>query len=151
MKQSARRSAFNARAREGAVCVIEGFEFKKPKTKQMVELLSKLELTGKKVLILTADTQLAVCRSASNIQRVNVMRYADASALDVLWADSLVIEEAAFKGHSLKGISDKTVSGRERRVLKAAVVETPAKPVKQAKKKSVAKKADTKAKDGDDA
>ena len=151
VKQSARRSAFNARAREGAVCVIEGFEFDKPKTKQMVELLSKLELTGKKTLILTADTQLAVCRSASNIQRVNVMRYADASALDVLWADSLVIEEAAFTGHSLKGVKDKTVTGRERRVLKAAAVETPAKPVKQVKKKSVAKAADTKAKDGDDA
>ena len=78
MKQSARRSAFNARAREGAVHVIEAFEFEKPKTKQMVELLSKLELTGKKVLILTADQQMAICRSASNIQRVNVMRYADA-------------------------------------------------------------------------
>ncbi len=154
VKQSARRSAFNARAREGAVSVIEGFEFDKPKTKQMVELLSKLELTGKKVLVLTADIQLAVCRSASNIPRVNVMRYADASALDVLWADSLVIEEAAFGAHSLKGIKDKTVSGRERRVAKAAAVETPAKPaknVKQAKKKSVAKKADAKAEDGDDA
>lgn len=152
VKQSARRSAFNARAREGAVHVIEAFEFEKPKTKQMVELLSKLELTGKKVLILTADQQMAVCRSASNIQRVNVMRYADASALDVLWADSLVIEEAAFAGHSLKGVKDKTVSGRERRVLKAAAVETTTKPVaKKVKKKSVAKKADTKAKDGDDA
>ena len=151
VKQSARRSAFNARARDGAVLVIEAFEFDKPKTKQMVELLSKLELTGKKVLILTADTQLAVCRSASNIPRVNVMRYADASALDVLWADSLVVEEAAFTGHSLKGVSDKTVSGREKRVLKGAAVEMPAKPMKQVKKKSAAKKADTKAKDGDDA
>lgn len=148
VKQSARRSAFNARAREGAISVIEGFDFDKPKTKQMVELLAKLELTGKKVLILTADIQLAVCRSANNIARVNVMRYADASALDVLWADSLVIEEAAFTGHSLKGVTDKTVSGRERRVLKAAAVEPATTP---AKKKSVAKKADAKAKDGDDA
>ena len=154
VKQSARRSAFNARAREGAIFVIEALEFDKPKTKQMVELLANLELTGKKILILTADMHLAVCRSASNIQRVNVMRYADASALDVLWADSLVIEEAAFTAHSLKGVKDKTVSGRERRVLNAAAVETPAKPVKKAKqvkKKSVAKKADAKAKDGDDA
>ena len=154
VKQSARRSAFNARAREGAVYVIEAIEFEEPKTKQMVELLSKLELTGKKVLILTADMQHAVCRSASNIPRVNVMRYADASALDVLWADSLVIEEAAFAAHSLKGVKDKTASGKERRVLKAAAVETPTKPVKKAKrmkKKSVAKKADAKAKDGDDA
>jgi large subunit ribosomal protein L4 len=153
VKQSARRSAFNARAREGAVSVIEAFEFEAPKTKQMVELLSKLELTGKKVLILTADMNLAVCRSANNIPRVNVMRYADASALDVLWADDLVIEESAFTGHSLKGVTDKTVSGRAKRSQNAAAAEPLAKPVKQVKKKSVAKKADIKekAKDGDDA
>ena len=83
VRQAARRSAFNARAREGAVCVIEAFEFDKPKTKQMAELLEKLELSGKKVLILTSETRQEVFRSANNIPRVNVMRYADASALDV--------------------------------------------------------------------
>lgn len=133
VKQSARRSAFNARAREGALCVIEGFDFEVPKTKQMVELLAKLDLTGKKVLILTAETNLAVLRSAGNIQRVNVMRYADASALDVLWADSLVIEEAALAGTTLKGVTEKTVSGRAKRAVNAA------------------EEAGSKAKDGDDA
>ena len=94
---------------------------------------------------------MEVVRSANNIPRVNVMRYADASALDVLWADSLVIEEAAFAGHALKGATEKTVSGRARRALKAGEVDTTSKPVEQLKKKSVTKKAETKAKDGDDA
>ncbi len=153
VRQSARRSAFNARAREGAIYVIESFDFEKPKTKQMVEMLSKLDLTGKKTLILTSDIQLSLVRSASNIRRVNVMRYADASALDVLWADSLVIEETAFAGHALKGISEKTVSGRERRVLKSSMVEKNSEPTEQAKKKPARtrKKAASKAKDGDDA
>lgn len=151
VRQAARRSAFNARAREGAVCVIEAFEFDKPKTKQMAELLSKLDLAGKKVLILTADTRLEVLRSANNIPRVNVMRYADASALDVLWADFLVIEEGAFSGHGVKGVTDKFVSGRVRRALKAAAAETTSKSAEQLKKKSVTKKAGSKAKDGDDA
>jgi large subunit ribosomal protein L4 len=133
VKQAARRSAFNARAREGAVCVIEGFDFEVPKTKQMVELLAKLDLAGKKVLILTAETDLGVLRSANNIPRVNVRRYADASALDVLWADSLLIEEAALAQTTLKGVTEKTVSGRAKRVEKAAEA------------------ADSKAKDGDDA
>jgi 50S ribosomal protein L4 len=146
VRQSARLSAFNARAREGALFVIEAFEFEKPKTKQMVELLTKLELTGKKVLILTADTRLEVCRSASNIPRVNVMRYSDASALDVLWADSLVIEEAAFADHALKGAKAATVTGRERRASKAPVAETALEPVAEPKKK-----VDTDAKEGEDA
>ena len=127
VKQAARRSAFNARAREGGVCVIEAFEFDKPKTKQMVDLLSQLELTGKKVLILTADVRLEVVRSASNIQRVNVMQYSDASALDVLWADSLVIEEAAFAQHTLKGVTEVSVSGRVKRSTKASEAEGQAK------------------------
>jgi large subunit ribosomal protein L4 len=155
VRQSARRSAFNARAREGALFVIEALEFDKPKTKQMSELLAKLELTGKKVLILTADTRLEVCRSANNIPRVNVMRYADASALDVLWADSLVVEETAFAAHALKSSKDKTVSGRERRALKDPEVEATVKPKAAPKKKSVKKPKKTdakaKAKDGDDA
>ena len=119
VRQAARRSAFNARAREGALCVIEGFEFEQPKTKQMVELLGKLELIGKKVLILTAGMHPTVFRSANNIPRVNVMRYSDASALDVLWADALVIEEAAFAEHTLKGVGEQSMSGRAKRSMKA--------------------------------
>jgi large subunit ribosomal protein L4 len=151
VRQAARRSAFNARAREGAVCVIEAFEFEQPKTKQMADLLGKLELTGKKVLILTAQIRNEVLRSANNIPRVNVMRYADASALDVLWADSLVIEEAAFTEHSLKGPTQESVSGRAKRAMKANEALAAAKPEKQVQKKSAPKKADAKPKEGDDA
>jgi len=150
VRQSARRSAFSARAREGAVCVIEAFDFEQPKTKQMAELLGKLELTGKKVLILTAGVRHEVIRSANNIPRVSVMRYADASALDVLWADSLLIEEAAFGEHSLRGVSRKSVSGRAKRAVKAAEDPAASKPEKQ-EKKSATEKADAKPKDGDDA
>lgn len=150
VRQAARRSAFNARAREGAVCVIEAFEFEQPKTKQMVELLGKLELTGKKVLILTAGVRNEVLRSANNIPRVNVMRYADASALDVLWADSLLIEEAAFAEHAIRGVTQESVSGRAKRVKKAAA-HAAAKPERPVKEKSAPKKADAKPKDGDDA
>jgi hypothetical protein len=131
--------------------VIEALDFDKPQTKQMADLLGKLELTGKKVLILTAEVRHDVLRSANNIPRVNVMRYADASALDVLWADSLLIEEAAFAGHSLSSASHKSVTGRARRVLKEAEAQAASKPDKQDKKQSAAKKADAKLKDGDDA
>jgi len=93
----------------------------------MVELLGKLELTGQKVLILTADISLEVMRSASNIPRVKVMRYSDASALDVLWADSLLVEEAAFAAHTLKGVTEHSISGKTRRSMKASEAESKAK------------------------
>src|SRR5216110_1407861 len=42
VRQLARRSALNARAREGALQVIERLVFREPNTRQMAELLGKL-------------------------------------------------------------------------------------------------------------
>src|SRR2546430_17259698 len=50
----ARKSAFNARARENAIVVIDGFDFEAPKTKLFVALLDRLGGADKKVLALTA-------------------------------------------------------------------------------------------------
>jgi len=150
VRQAARRSAFNARAREGSLFVIEALEFEQPKTKLMAELLSKLELTGKKVLILTADVKQDVIRSANNIPRVNVLRYADASALDVLWADALVVEEAAFEAHSLRSVKNATVEGRTKRALKASEAAENA-PKKATDKKSKSVKAAKTAEENKDA
>src|SRR6266581_2820895 len=49
----ARKSAFNARAREDAIIVIDSLEYDVPKTSQLVGLLGSLGIAGKKVLILT--------------------------------------------------------------------------------------------------
>src|SRR6059058_224089 len=40
MRQLAKKSALNARAREGAVVVVDAFEYEKPKTKPFAELLA---------------------------------------------------------------------------------------------------------------
>src|ERR671927_534175 len=42
VRQLARKSAFNARARENALLVIDRFEYEAPKTKQLVELTTRL-------------------------------------------------------------------------------------------------------------
>ncbi len=99
MRQLAKKSAFNARAREGAVVVVDAFEYEKPKTKPFVELLAKLQLTDKKVLVLTAggENSYNVYLSGRNIPDVQVMRYADATAYEILWSEAVVVELAAFE------------------------------------------------------
>lgn len=151
VRQSARRSAFNARAREGTVCVIEAFEFDRPKTKQMVELLTKLELMDKKVLILTAEVERNVILSANNIPRVRVMRYADASALDVLWAGHLIIEEGALAAHSLRGNAQKTLTGKMKRSIKARESALAGEANQQAESKPNSQKGYSEAEGGEDA
>jgi large subunit ribosomal protein L4 len=92
----ARRSAFNARAATGDLFVVEALAFEHPKTGQLVELLGKLGVDGRKVLILTHGVHEAVYLSSRNLPRVDVMNYAEATAYDVLWADVVVVEEGAF-------------------------------------------------------
>lgn len=100
VRQIARRSALNARAREGALLVVDPLAYEKPKTKPLVELLGKLGLADRKVLVLTADTPAAhnVYLSGRNIEGVRVRRFADATAYDVLWSNAVVVEASALTG-----------------------------------------------------
>jgi large subunit ribosomal protein L4 len=98
VKQLARKSALNARAREGALSVVERFAFRAPKTAQLAALLRSLDLDGRKVLVLTAGTNPAVYLSGRNLPAVDVLPYAEASAYHVLWADAVVVEEGALTG-----------------------------------------------------
>jgi large subunit ribosomal protein L4 len=98
VKQLARKSALNARAREGALHVVERFAFRKPRTAQLAGLLGSLELDGRKVLLLTAGANENVYLSGRNLPTVEVMPYFEASAYDVLWADAVVVEEGALTG-----------------------------------------------------
>jgi large subunit ribosomal protein L4 len=92
----ARRSAFNARAAENRVVILEGLTLEQPKTRQLVKLLEKLGLADDKVLILTAQHRPTVYLSARNVPNVQVKEFGNASVYDVLWSDCLLIEEGAL-------------------------------------------------------
>ncbi len=96
VKQLARRSALNARAREGMLFVVEPFALDAPKTATLLGLLGHLSLDGRKTLILTAGAKPAVYLSARNVPHVEVLPFAEASTYDILHADALVIESAAL-------------------------------------------------------
>ncbi len=108
VRQIAKKSALNARAREGAVLVVDPLAYEKPKTKPLVELLGKLGLEAKKVLLLTADSPTAhnVYLSGRNIEGVRVQRFADATAYDVLWSNAVVVEATAFTGAEVESGGD---------------------------------------------
>ena len=100
VRQLARKSAFNARAGEGALLVVDELAYASPKTKPLAELLEKLGAAGRKVLVLTAGGAHAhnVYLSGRNLPRVRVERFADTTAYDVLWSDVVVVEAAALEG-----------------------------------------------------
>ncbi len=98
VRRLARRSAFNARAADERVVVLESFQLEKPKTRELVKLLDKLKLGDQKVLILTEGKQPLVYLSARNISTLQVRPYGTESTYDVLWADSVLIEKGALAG-----------------------------------------------------
>lgn len=131
VKALARKSAFNARAREQAVLVIDRFEYEKPKTAMMAQLLARLDVGQQKVLILTDGAKPNVYLSARNIPNVVVQPYSDASTYDLIWSDVVLVEGPAI-GHDLAPVAEKAVE--KVKVKKASAKKSPAKAEKAAAK-----------------
>ena len=68
----ARKSAFNARAREGAVIVIDTFNYDAPKTSRLAPSSTALGVTDQKVLILTDGVKSNLHLCGRNLPTVHV-------------------------------------------------------------------------------
>ena len=97
VKSLARRSAFNARAAEDRVVLVDAFAMDSPKTATLRDYLASIELAGAKVLILSEALNDALRLSARNLAEVEVRVFGTESVYDVLWADVVVIERAALE------------------------------------------------------
>ena len=106
VRQLAKKSALNQRAQEGRLMVVDPLAFEKPKTKALVELLGKLGVAEQKVLLLTASDDAAraanVYLSGRNLPAVQVLRFADATAYEILWSDAVVVELPALGAEGAK-------------------------------------------------
>jgi large subunit ribosomal protein L4 len=96
VRQLARKSALNVRAREGNLVVVEPLAFEKPQTKLLAGLLGKLGVADRKVLVLTAGPSPNVYLSGRNLPQVQVLPFADATAYELLWAETVVVEWPAL-------------------------------------------------------
>jgi large subunit ribosomal protein L4 len=128
----AKKSALNARAAEGAIFVIDAFNFDAPHTKSLLSLVSRLDVADKKVLVLTDGVKPNVFLSGRNIPNVHVMPYSDSSTYHILWSDVLLVEAGAI-GQTLAPIAES--ADAPARTAKAAT------PAKAAARKSTAKAA----------
>jgi large subunit ribosomal protein L4 len=102
----ARKSAFNARAREGSLIVIDGFNYDAPRTSRLQQLLARLELAHRKVLILTDGVKPNVFLSGRNLPLAHVMPFSDVSTYHILWSDVVLIESGAL-GEAMAPVKEK--------------------------------------------
>ena len=129
----ARKSAFNARARENAIYVIDQFSYDAPRTKALLGLVSRIGIGERKVLVLTDGVKPNVFLSGRNLPNVHVMPYSDVSTDHLLWSDVVLIEGCAI-GHTLTRIKEEPLPLPPRRATPGAT------PVVSGGRKTAAKK-----------
>ncbi len=97
VKKLARKSALSYKAKEGKIVVVQDFNYEKPSTKALLNMLKNFELDNKKVLLCTAEYAPTVVKSAGNLYRVEVRESDTFSTYDVLKADTIIFQEGAVK------------------------------------------------------
>jgi len=141
VRQLARRSALNARAREESLFVVDAIEYEKPKTSKLAGMLEKMGLEGKKVLVLANGQNRNLYLSGRNIPTARVMTFADASAYDVLWSEAVVVEQGALGAGEAGSLGAGEPGSQGAR---AGAKKSGAKPKSKAKTAKAAKKAPAK-------
>jgi len=93
MRKVAMKSALTSKVQENQMIVLESLNFDAPKTKNMVEMLKALE--ANKALIITAESNEVVYKSARNIQGISVIPANNINVYDLLKYEKLIITKDA--------------------------------------------------------
>jgi large subunit ribosomal protein L4 len=96
-KRLARKSALSYKAKEGAITVLEDFSFDAPQTKKYTELLSNLEVTNKKSLLVLSESNKNVYLSSRNLKRTKVVTASQINTYDLMNASSVILAEGSIE------------------------------------------------------
>lgn len=95
VRKLAMKSALSAKAAAGEIVVIDDLQMDEIKTKKFQEFLSKIEVTGK-ALVITPEVRENVVKSARNIAGVTTTIASVISPYDILNVRNLVVDKAAL-------------------------------------------------------
>ena len=97
LKALARQSALAYKAKDNSIVVLEDFNFDTAKTKNFVSLLSALNFSGEKTLVVLASASENVYLASRNIQSTKVITADQLNTYDVLNAGKLVLTTGSVK------------------------------------------------------
>ena len=97
VKKLARKSALSMKLKSKSISVIESLDFKTPKTKSFVDILSAVGLDAKKTLFVLDGLNKNVYLSARNLNKSEVVSDSEISTFKIINAQHLVIEEKAIE------------------------------------------------------
>ena len=94
VRRLALKSALSSKVIENSLIVLESLAFDAPKTKEAVKVLKALDV-NEKVLIVTAENDDVVAKSASNLPNAKVLSVSGINVLDLLTHDKLIMTKDA--------------------------------------------------------
>ena len=97
VKKLARKSALSMKLKSKSISVIESLDFKNPKTKSFVDMLSAIGLDSKKTLLVIDGLNKNVYLSARNFNKSEVVSDSEVSTYKIINAQHLIIEEKAVE------------------------------------------------------
>jgi large subunit ribosomal protein L4 len=93
--RAALRGVLTAKMREGAVLIVEQLELAEAKTKQMAQILKKLD-AGRRTLIVASEIDERLNRAVRNIPLVKVLTAQGLNVYDLVCARRVLISQAAL-------------------------------------------------------
>jgi large subunit ribosomal protein L4 len=97
LKRLARKSALSYKASSDKILILEDIQFDQPKTKNFLELMSNLNLSNNKILLVTSSNDTNVYLSSRNIQGAKVVSAESLNTYDIMNAGTLVLSESAVE------------------------------------------------------
>jgi large subunit ribosomal protein L4 len=97
VKQLARKSALSYKAKDGAIMVVEDFNFEEVKTKNFVSLKESLNISEKKVLFVLNQPNNNVYLSSRNLSGVKIVTSSELSTYDIMNASKLTFVESSVE------------------------------------------------------
>lgn len=93
----ARKSALSLKAKENEITIVEDFNFEKPRTKDMLEVIKSLKLDATKTLLLVPEKNENLYKSGRNIPKLNVLISDQAATYDLLNNKMILIQKSAVE------------------------------------------------------
>lgn len=90
-------SALSYKVIDNELIVVDKIKFETSKTKEMVGLLTTLNIETNKVLVVVRELTENVCLAARNLANVKVISFNEVNAFDLVSADNMLIEAEALE------------------------------------------------------
>ena len=90
-------SALSYKVMDKELIVLDELKFETNKTKEMVNLLTNLNVLNNKVLLVVAELDENVCLSARNLANVKVVKFNEVNTYDTINADNMIITSEALQ------------------------------------------------------